>query len=74
MNFSQRDKIYWFLGHYSTEASKAGRSEISAAMGIQGPTEPWLSHRAANITKQERADPLIQTGLSLETDNQFIRK
>ena len=24
MNFSQGDKIYWFLGPYSTEASNAG--------------------------------------------------
>ena len=37
LNFSQGDKIHWFPGPYSTEASKAGKSEIGATRGSQGP-------------------------------------
>ena len=60
LNFSQGDKIYWFLGSYSTEATKAWRSEIDAVRGNQGPTQPWLAHRAALNTSQGKADPLTQ--------------
>ena len=64
-----RNKIPWFLGPCSTEVSKAGRSEISAAWDIQGPAQPQLAHRAANSTKEEGADILIQIVSSLETDS-----
>ena len=67
LHFSQGDKIHWYLEPYSTEASKAGKLEISAAKGNQGPTQPWLSHRAVINTKKERADPLTQIGPSLKT-------
>ena len=40
LNFSQGNKIHWFLGPYSTEASKAGRSETHARRENQGPTQP----------------------------------
>ena len=33
-------RLHWFLGPYSTEASKAGRSEIGAARGNQDPAQP----------------------------------
>ena len=70
---SQGDKILQYLGPYSTESGKAGRSEIHAARGNQGPAQPQLTHRAAISTKQETADPLTQMGPSLETDSWFIR-
>ena len=60
LNFSQGNKIQWFLGPYFTEASKAGRSEIGAARGSERPARPQLPHTAAVNTKQERADPLTQ--------------
>ena len=58
-------------GPYSTETREAGRSEIGAAWGNQGPAQSQLPHRAAISTKHERADPLTQIGHSLETDRQF---
>ena len=64
-----RNKIQWFLGPCSTEVSKAGRSETSAARGNQGPSQPRLSHRAAISTKQERADSLTRVVPFLETES-----
>ena len=61
--FSQGDKIHWFLGPYFTEASKAGRSESTAARGTQGPAQPRLAYTAAINIKQETADTLTQIAL-----------
>ena len=69
LNFSQGNKIQWFLGPYFTEASKAGGSEISAARWNQSLPQPWLTHRATANIKQKKADPLTQVGPSLEMDN-----
>ena len=61
------------LGPYSPVNSRAERSEIGPARGIQGPTQPQLLHRATISAKQERADPFIHIAPSHETDRQFIR-
>ena len=68
LNFSQGDKIHWFLGPYSTEASNKGRLE-GAARGNQGPTQHWLAHRAVLSTKQERTDPFTQICSSLKMES-----
>ena len=68
LDFSQGGKVHWFLGPNFTEAN-AGISEIGAARGNQGPTQPCLAHRAAVNIKQERADPLTQIGPSLEINS-----
>lgn len=37
-----------------------GRQREQKPVGNQGPTQPWLAHRAAISTKQEKADLLTQ--------------
>ena len=69
LKFPQEDKVHWFLRPYSPEGNKAGRSEISAGSGNHDPAQPQLAHRPAISIKQERADPVTQIGLSLETDS-----
>ena len=62
--------MHWFLGLYFTEASKTGRSEISAVRGNQGSAQTQLTPS----TKQEKltllhrlASPLKWTASSSET-------
>ena len=52
LNFSQGEKTHCFLGSYFTEARKGERSEISAARGNQGPSQPQLAHRSVVNAKQ----------------------
>ena len=66
LNVSQGDKIHQVPVPYFTKANKAGRSEIGAGRVNQGPAYHRLAHRAAINTKQERANPLTQVGLSLK--------
>ena len=70
----QGDKIYLFLRLYSTEASKAGRSEIVAARGIRAPpsldmhTELPSAPSRKELTLLHRlASPLKWTASSSET-------
>ena len=49
------------------------RDKINAKRGNQCSNQPWFTHRGAINKKQERADPLTQIDLSLETDSYFIR-
>ena len=44
LNFSQGDRMLWFLRTYFTEASKGGRSKIGAARGNQDPCPSLGSH------------------------------
>ena len=60
LNSSQGDKVQWVLGPYFTEANNSVSSESGAAREMQGSAQPWLTHRAAVYTKQERADTLRQ--------------
>ena len=73
MNFYQT-LCCLLLTPYSVENSQAEKLEIDTARGFQGPAQPWLSHRVAISTKQQRADPFKQIGPSHETGSQFIQK
>ena len=55
----------------SHRGSKAGRSEIGAVRGNEGPASAHT--QSCLSTKQERADPLTQIGPCLETDSWFSR-
>ena len=72
LNFPQEEKIHWFLESYFTEASKAGRSEISAERRESGPTQAQLAHRAEMNTKQERALTQIVPSLEMAADSSEV--
>ena len=66
--FSARTRCTDSLGPISLKPAELS-AEIGVARGIQGHPEPWLLHRTAISTKQERVDLLTQISPSHGSDS-----